>query len=152
MIPALSVPHLPAMSDEAVAKVRELEKHNATLPQVEIATQHIIHGGLYARTIRLPAGVLLTGALLKIPTLLILNGHVTAYIGGETLELCGYHVLPGSAGRKQAFLAQADTVMTMLFPTQAKCVEDAENEFTDEADKLFSRARADQDETIITGE
>ena len=151
MIPALSVPHLPVMSADAIAKVRVLEEHNRTLPQVEIATQHVIHGGMYARTIRLPAGVLLTGALLKIPTLLIFNGHATAYIGGEAIELCGHHVLPGSAGRKQAFLAHADTQMTMLFPTSAQDVAAAEHQFTDEAHLLFSR-HSDQDTFINTGE
>lgn len=151
MIPALSTPSLPAMSHDAIAKVRAVEDWSRNFPQVAIPTQHIIHGGLYARSIRIPAGVMLTGVLIKIPTLLILSGHVTAYIGGEAVELCGYRVLPGSANRKQAFLAHVDTDMTMLFPTEAQSVEAAENQFTDEAQLLFSRQSA-HDTIIITGE
>ena len=39
-------------------------------PQVAIQTTHHFHAGLYSRTIRIPAGVMITGALIKIPTLL----------------------------------------------------------------------------------
>ena len=41
-------------------------------------------------------------------------------------DLCGYHVIPASAGRKQVFVAHADTDLTMLFPSHAATVEDAE--------------------------
>jgi hypothetical protein len=94
---------------------------------------------MYARSITIPAGVLLTGALIKRATLIIFNGDATVATGEESIRLTGYHVLPASAHRKQAFLAHADTQMTMLFPTQAKDVHAAEQEFTDEADQLFSR-------------
>lgn len=142
---------LPAMTSEDVAKVRALESHLAQLPQVPISTQHHFHAGLYARTIRIPAGVMLTGALIRIPTLLILSGHATVFIGGQAQELAGYHVLPGQAGRKQAFLAHADTDLTMTFATQAKTVAEAEEEFTAEADLLLSRQQAG-DSICISGE
>lgn len=132
--------HLPAMNDDSVNKVRSLESLSLkSLPQVEINTSHIIHGGMYARTIMIPAGVMLTGALIKIATLLIVQGNVLVYIGDETIELSGYNVLPASANRKQAFLAKTDTYITMIFPSNAKDVETAEMEFTDEADILISR-------------
>lgn len=134
--------HLPAMTSEEVARVQALESHLMQLPQVAIATQHHFHAGLYARTIRIPAGVMLTGAMIKIPTLLILSGHATVFIGGQAQDLAGYHVLPGRAGRKQAFLAHIDTDLTMLFATTATTVEQAEEEFTDEADLLLSRKQA----------
>lgn len=134
--------NLPAMTPGEVRKVQSLETHLRSLEQVPIETRHHFHAGLYARTIRIPAGVMITGALIRIPTLLIVSGHATAYIGGESLELCGYHVLPGQAGRKQAFLAHADTDLTMCFATTAATVEQAEEEFTDEANMLGSRKQA----------
>lgn len=142
---------LPAMNNDEVDKVRGLESHLAQMPQVSIATQHHFHAGLYARTIRIPAGVMLTGALIRIPTLLIVSGHVTVFIGGEARELVGYHVLPGQAGRKQAFLAHADTDLTMTFATQAKTVQKAEEEFTTETDLLLSRQQA-TNSIYISGE
>jgi hypothetical protein len=64
----------------------------------------------------------------------------------------GYAVLPASAGRKQAFVAQADTRLTMVFPTSAKTVEQAEREFTDEIYLLGSRHGAAANHVVITGE
>lgn len=148
---ALSTPSFPAMDAGDVAKVGRLQSCLRDMDQVPITTLHHFHAGMYARTIRIPQGVVITGALIRIPTLLIVSGHVTVYIGGESIDLCGYHVIPASAGRKQAFLSHADTDLTMLFPTSAKTVEEAEAEFTDETDLLMSR---DQQENliIITGE
>ncbi|MNJ15212.1 hypothetical protein D3C77_94540 [compost metagenome] len=142
---------LPTMNSDEVAKVRALESHLAQMPQVPITTQHHFHAGVYARTIRIPAGVMLTGALIRIPTLLILSGHATVFIGGEACELAGYHVLPGQAGRKQAFLAHTDTDLTMTFATQAKTVEQAEEEFTAETNLLLSRRQA-TNSICISGE
>jgi len=132
-------PVIPAMSAQAIRAVRALEERVLTLPQVPIETRHLLHAGMYARTICVPAGVLITGAHITIPTLLIVSGHATLFIGGEDVELKGYAVIPASAGRKQAIYAHADTLLTMLFPTTARTVEEAEQEFTDEPDRLGSR-------------
>lgn len=143
-------PSLPGMSQAEADKVRKLEAELLTREQVPIQTTHHFHAGLYYRTIRIPAGVMLTGALIVIPTLLIISGHISVFTGAETLDLQGYHVLTGMAGRKQAFLAHADTHMTMTFATQATTVEEAEAEFTLEPDTLMSRQH--NDDVVITGE
>lgn len=143
---------IPAMTDQALAKVYELERFVATLPQESIETQHVIHGGMYARTILVKAGVVLTGALINVPTILIINGDVRVYIGDEVLELHGHNVLAASKGRKQAFIADTDTWLTMVFATDAQTVEDAEDEFTDEAALLMSRHESAKNSIIITGE
>lgn len=143
MIPAVASTQIAAMSEAAVDQVRRLEEALLDSPQFEIPTEHVLHAGMYSRTVRIPAGVVITGALIKIATLLIVNGDVSVFTGGETLRLTGYHVIPASAGRKQAFIAHADTTLTMLFPSQAATVEQAEAEFTDEADLLLSRQSAE---------
>lgn len=130
---------IPAMSSAAIDRVRQLESKSLTLPQVDIATDHVLHAGMYARTICIPAGVVLTGAEIKIATVLIAHGHFRVTVGDHTAELAGYHVLPASAGRKQAFMALSDTHLTMLFTTSATSVEEAEEQFTNEAERLFSR-------------
>lgn len=133
---------LPSMSQHDVERVSQLEDFLRQLDQVAIATAHHFHAGLYARTIRIPAKVVITGALIKIPTLLTLSGHATVLIGDESIDLQGYHVLPAQAGRKQVFLAHSDTDLTMIFATKATTVEEAEAEFTDETDLLLSRKQA----------
>lgn len=141
-----------AMAPEAIDKVRQLEAITRELPQVEIATDHVLHGGMYARTICIPSGVVLTGVFIRVPTLLVFDGHATVNAGDEATTMSGYHVLAASAHRRQAFLAHEDTRLTMVFATQAKTVAEAEDEFTDEAHLLFSRKPGAINRINITGE
>ncbi len=131
--------HLPTMGQNEVDAVRRLEQAALALPQVPIPTDHVFHAGMYARTIKIPAGVALTGAEIKIATILIISGDVLIYGEKGPVRYAGYHVALGQAGRKQAFYALQDTYLTMLFPTGATTVDAAEREFTDEYEKLFSR-------------
>lgn len=145
-------PRLPAMTAAEVDKVRLLEKTLAKLPQVALDTRHTLHGGTYSRTIMMPAGSALTGALLKVPTTVIVAGRATVYIGDKTIELEGFNVLPASAGRKQAFYAHTDTWLTMFCATAAQSIEAIENELTDEVDLLCSRTSSATNQITITGE
>ena len=135
----LSRPTIPAMSEVAIGKVRQLERIAVMLPQVPIRTDHVLHAGLYARTVMVPAGVLITGVLIKIATLLIVQGDALVYIGGKPTRLNGYNVVPAAAGRKQAFITESDVHLTMIFPTDARDVDEAERQFTDEVELLASR-------------
>lgn len=127
------------MDAKAVARVRRLEAEAMKRPQVLVETTHTFHAGVYARTVMVPAGVMLTGALIKVPTVLIVAGECMMYTGHGAIELRGYQVLNGLANRKSAFVAKTDTYLTMIFATEAKTTEEAEAEFTDEAYLLFSR-------------
>tara|TARA_R110000787_G_scaffold160287_4_gene273990 strand:- start:434 stop:895 length:462 start_codon:yes stop_codon:yes gene_type:complete len=143
---------IPAMSDVSIASVRELEASILEHEQVPVVTQHIIHAGVYMRTITMVPGSLLAGALIKISTTLIVSGDVTVYTEGGPCRFAGYHVLPASAGRKQAILAHDYTDMTMLFGTDATTVEDAEAQFTDELSILASRKDDNANTILVTGE
>lgn len=137
MLPVVAA--LPSMLLPQIAKVRDLEEAIAAGPQITITITHTLHAGMYARTAHLPPGALITGALIKIPTLLIVNGDCDVYMGDGTARLTGQHILTAAAGRKQAFLAYNYTTLTMIFPTSATTVEEAEAEFTDEVEKLQTR-------------
>ncbi len=144
---------IPAMSAEAIDKVRAVEDHVLAMPQVSIFTEHVLHAGIYSRTIMIPAGVVITGALVKIPTQLIIDGHVLVYIGDDApLQCQGHAVLAASAGRKQVFAALADTWLTMIFAFSVPDVEAAERHFTDEFKKLGSHRDPALNRTTITGE
>lgn len=148
---AVQTPRLPALSADALRSVRELEAQLLAMDQVPIRTHHQIHGGIYTRTICIPKGVAMTGALLKIATTLIVSGDLTIYTGTDPVRVTGFTVLPGSAGRKQAVFAHEDTWASMCFPTQSMSVDEAEKEFTDEWEILGSRSST-SDQVIITGE
>ena len=143
---------IPAMSEATVDEVRRLENILSMLPQELVYTHHVIHGGLYSRTMRIPAGVVITGAYIKIPTLLIVEGDALVYIGDdEKVLLEGYNILPAHANRKQVFVAKTDVLLTMIFATKATTIEKAEEEFTDDFARLLSRQQGNKNFTIITG-
>jgi hypothetical protein len=143
---------LPAITAEVRAKVKHLEDVMRQYPQSEIKTEHIIHGGMYARTVRVPPGILFTGALIKRSTMLIVNGNTGVLLNDGVAWMDGYNVIPASAGRKQVFITRGAVELTMIFPTAATTIEEAEAEFTDEADHLLSRSQDNGDTVTITGE
>ena len=122
------------------------------MPQSEIETHHVLHGGQYVRTVLIPPGVVIVGALVKVPTTLMISGDCTAHLGDESVRVTGYAVLAASAGRKTAFYAHAMTFLTMSFSTSAQTIEQAEDEFTDEAGRLLSRSGRGINHIVITGE
>ena len=141
-------PPSPAMLD----KLRQAEDLILRCPQVEIVTEHLLHGGMYARTIRRGPGVVATGSLILRATILIVSGDCTVLTGDRRVDLTGYNVLPGMAGRKQLSLTHGPVEMTMIFPTFATTVEEAENEIFAEADQLLSRKDGSKDQITITGQ
>jgi hypothetical protein len=141
------VPALPAMASDAVENVRLFESQLMKCPQMDLKTVHVIHAGLYSRTVKVPANHVIVGVLVKIPTQVIVYGKAKVLIGDKILNLSGYHVLPAQAGRKQIFIAITDIYITMMFSTSARTVQEAEGEFTDETDILMSRR--DESENIF---
>ena len=143
---------IPAMSDRSIGNVYELENIVLSQPQIPVPTQHVLHGGMYARTIMIPAGIVLTGALIKVATTLVVSGEVIVYIGDTCKKLIGYNVFAASSNRKQAFVAITDTYLTMVFPSKVKTIEEAEMEFTDDFERLMSRQTDAVNHYVITGE
>jgi hypothetical protein len=120
------------------------------LPQVHLRTEHVLHAGMYARTVRIKAGVLFTSVLIKVPTMVTVNGKCRVSAGEGSRDLEGYNVLPACAGRKMIYLTFEDTDITMVFPSNAKTIEEAERQFTDDAEMLLSR-QCDDDVVTVTG-
>ncbi len=139
-------------SQESLAKIEIVHQALLQIHDVEISTEHVLHAGMYARTIRLEAGVVMVGSLIKVATILIIHGSTSLYAGGdEFVALEGFNILPGYAGRKGMFVTHGPVQMTMLFSTQATTVEEAENEGFAEAEALQSRKDSTRDTTTITG-
>ena len=142
---------LPATTQAGLAAVRGLEAALRAAGDFELVTDHVLHAGVYHRTVKLAAGSVITGALVKVPTTLVVSGDATVSLGeGQSVRVRGFHVLAASAGRKQSFVAHTDTVLSMSFKTDACSVAEAEDEFTDEAHLLISRLRPDLNTITIT--
>lgn len=123
----------------SIEAVRELEGFLLELPQVDLQTSHVVHGGMCARTILIPAGVVLTGALTNCDNTCIISGDITVTTDDGAQRLTGYRVIPAKAGAKRAGIAHADTWWTTIWPTSLADVQAIEDEFTDESALLQTR-------------
>lgn len=141
-------PALVEPDSQTLQLLRQLDETMLALPQVEIQIDHLLHAGMYARTAHIAADQIVSGVVLSRATVLVLHGDVSVFTGTEAVRLTGYHVLPGSAGRKQLFRTHAETHMTMILPSDAQSVDEAEHEFTSEPQLLMKTAGR----TTITGE
>lgn len=141
-------PALVAPDAQTLGALRDLDDAMRGLPQTDVQIDHLLHGSMYARTAHVPAGTLVSGVVLSRATVLVLVGDVTVFTGTESVRLTGFHVLPGSAGRKQLFRTHAETHMTMVLPSTAQSVDEAEHDFTDEPELLMATAGR----VTITGE
>jgi len=122
------------------ARVCELEDAVLLgLPQVSIETTHVVHGGMCARTIFIPAGTVLTGALTNCDNVCVVCGDITVTTDDGPQRLTGYHVLPAQAGAKRIGLTHSDTWWTTVWPTALADIEAIEDEFTSESQRLATR-------------
>jgi hypothetical protein len=132
-----------------VESVRQLESILLQLPQTNLSTQHLVHGGMSARTIFITAGTVLTGALTNLDNICVVCGDITVTTDDGAQRLTGFHVLPACAGAKRAGHAHADTWWTTLHCTDLTNVADIEDEMTDESDSLGTRRRLPTHEQIL---
>jgi hypothetical protein len=129
----------PAMSEADIAKVQRLYEASVSLEQAPHELSHLIHAGMYARTMILRAGNFLVGALVQVKTIVIFFGDAMVFTGNSTVRLQGYHVIAAEAMRQQVFIANTDCHITAIFATDAQTVKDAEDEATSEPHLLLSR-------------
>lgn len=135
---AVTRPMLPAATPDWIAKVREIECRGREQPQVRIVTEHILHHGIYTRTICVPKGTEFAGALMKKPTTVTLVGAALVRSGEGSLQhVTGYAVMPASAGRKQVFKALSEfLIVSTAARVDAKTVREAQAELTDDVHLL----------------
>lgn len=143
---------IPAPSPATLDELMRLQTVLGQLPQEPLATEHLIHGGMYARTVRRNFGSFTIGALISKATILIVQGSCSILIEDRRVDLKGYNVLAGLPGRKSMSVAWGPVEMTMIFPTNARTVEEAENEVFAEVDQLVSRRDNNLNTVTITGQ
>lgn len=137
------------MSDVAIAdRVNELEALILQVPQTDLQTRHELSGGVYARSIFIPAGTVLTGARHKKDHVNIVFGDITVSTDDGMKRITGYHVIPTKAGMKRVGFAHADTAWTTVCHTELTDIEEIENELVEEAEKLQTRQLTIATETV----
>lgn len=122
-----------------VDKVKMLEEEILKAPQVDLKTTHAISGGIYARTMYVPAGTVLTGALHKKDHINIFVGDFTVSSKAGVSRYTGHFVVECKAGEKRAIIAHSDGVWTTLVRTDLTDIEAIEDESVEDSEKLQTR-------------
>lgn len=120
-------------------KVGRLEAEVAKLQQVDLGTTHALAGGVYARTILIPAGVVLTGARHKKDHINVMQGDISVSTDDGVKRLTGQHVITTKAGMKRAGYAYADIVWTTLCHSELTDIEAIEADLVEEPERLQTR-------------
>lgn len=108
-----------------------------TNDDVHFEIKHTLYNGVYYRTAKIPAGAIIVGANIIIPTVLIISGQGKTNINGEVVDFEGYNVFECLPNRRQIVHAISDVYLTMCFKTEAQTVKEAEKEFTNEYNLLM---------------
>jgi Fe-S-cluster-containing hydrogenase component 2 len=116
--------------------VSRFEDVAISMPQVHIETTHLLHGGMYARTIRIPANTMLTGTMTSCDNICIVDGDITVTTDYGPKRLTGFNVLPATSGARRAGVTHSETHWTTIIPTCAGTVEQAEADLTAEPQRL----------------
>ena len=91
-------------------KIQSLESVLSKLPQVDIPVVHRYSGGIYAREITIPAGVMLTGRIYKEDHFdVMVYGDVTVTTDEGRKRLTGFNISKGNTGKKRAGYTHAET-------------------------------------------
>jgi hypothetical protein len=119
----------------------ELLKLEAQGGGIELQTWHHFADGLVARTILIPAGTCLSGAVHREEHMNICSGDITVWTEQGMKRLTGYHVLPSLPGTKRVGNTHADTYWTTvhLNPTNERDIALLEDALVEDADQLQSR-------------
>jgi hypothetical protein len=131
-----------------VAPSREqIDRLEAHMLQVEptggiaLEAWHNFADGLVARTIRIPAGTLLTGAPHKAEHLNVCSGDITVWTEQGMRRLTGHHVIEALPGAKRVGMAHADTWWTTvhLNPGNERDIAALENALVEQPEMLQRR-------------
>ena len=104
-------------------QIEELEQYVLKLPQVEMPIVNEFCNGLYARTMFIPAGTLLTGAIHKEENFLFVReGDIAIWTEAGMQRIAKGAMVKSGVGAKRIGLTFEDTVLTTVHfnPTNEK--------------------------------
>jgi quercetin dioxygenase-like cupin family protein len=113
--------------------IYRLEQAILSLPQVEIPVTHQFCKGIYARSITIPAGIILTGALHKDECFFVVrSGTILITTDDEPIKAEAGFMAFSKAGSKRLGVALEDTVVTTFHanPDELRTAEELWNHIT----------------------
>jgi len=126
-------------SNPSLEKIDEYEQLMGQMPQVDLQTTHSISGGVYSRTIFIPAGVSLVGATHSKDHINVMCGDITVTTDDGMKRLTGYNVFATKAGMRRVGYAHTDTYWTSVIHTTETEISKIEGDITPDSHKLQTR-------------
>tara|TARA_R110000868_G_scaffold323523_1_gene584446 strand:- start:65 stop:514 length:450 start_codon:yes stop_codon:yes gene_type:complete len=122
-----------------LAQILALENDVLKLPQIDLKTTHALSGGVYARTMFVPAGTVYTGATHKKDHVNVFQGDITVWTEGGMKRFTGQHVIESKAGAKRTGYTHSDTSWTTICATDKTDIEEIESDLVEEPEQLQTR-------------
>lgn len=111
---------------DKLGPVYALQRELSKLPQLELPTEHIFHGGMYCRQVWRPAGCLVVGAVHKKEHFyMIVSGTVRITTDDGVQTLTGPFLLCSSPGTKRAVYAETDALCMTIHRVENNTVDEA---------------------------
>lgn len=111
----------------SIDKLHELERAIATLPPVELRTEHVFAKGVYVRQLWIPAGTFLTGKLHKTEHVSICAmGEISVLTPTGMKRVKAPYTVVCPAGTKRAAYAHTDTLWINIHPTDERDLDKLE--------------------------
>jgi len=136
--------------------VKKLENCLLDHPQIDLQTTVCLSGGVYARTIFIPAGTILTGAQHKKDHINVCQGDISVTTDEGVKRLTGQHTFATKAGMKRAGIAHTDTWWTTISHTNLTIESEIEEALVEEPETLQTRTKlylnTQPEETLCLGE
>ena len=120
-------------------KIDQYESLLGEMKQVDLNTTHSVSGGVYSRTIFIPAGVSLVGATHSKDHINIMCGDITVTTDTGMKRLTGYNVFATKAGMRRVGYAHTDTYWTSVIHTTETDIFKIEKDITPDSHKLQTR-------------
>jgi quercetin dioxygenase-like cupin family protein len=127
-------------------EILQIEAQILQMPQVELPIEHYHIDGVYARSMFIPAGTLLTGKIHNFESIAILaKGTIRITNGTESYVISEGHIMVDQPGVKRLGYAETDVVFITVHRTdntEIKAIED----------ELVSATFEDYEQQLLLGE
>jgi quercetin dioxygenase-like cupin family protein len=110
-------------------EILRIEKEILAMPQVELPIEHYQIDGVYARSMFIPAGTILTGKIHNFESIAILaKGRIRITNGTESYIISEGHIMVDKPGVKRLGYAETDVIFITVHRTDNTEIEAIEKE------------------------
>ena len=129
-----------------IPEILQIEAQILQMPQVELPIEHYQIKGVYARSMFIPAGTLLTGKIHNFESIAILaKGTIRITNGTESYVISEGHIMVDQPGVKRLGYAETDVVFITVHRTDNIEIEAIE-------DELVSATFEEYEQQLLLGE